>query len=374
MQVRFVAALQTVEAQQWNRMAVGIPCLQHAFLTALETSACVTKETGWQPWHALVEDAGEVVAAMPLYIKGHSQGEHVFDQQWAEAYDRHDVDYYPKLLTAIPFTPAQGPRLLGDAKLASTIIETVKQQVSTLGLSSWHVLFAEQQEAAHWHSAGFLHRQDCQYHWFNRGYDSFEHYLSFFTAKKRKNLKRERRRVTEQAISIERLSGDAIEEQHWRCFYPLYADTYLKRGRRPYLNQDLFKQWCTQLRDQLLLVLAYHNGVAMAGALYLFDDKTLYGRYWGAHYDVDSLHFECCYYQGIEFCIENGLQRFDPGAQGEHKIARGFEPVLTDSYHWIESKPFRTAIADYVQHERQAVAEYQQAARQQLPFKNGFDQ
>lgn len=378
MRTRFIENITSIDAAQWDAVTGGdYPFLQHAFLSALEQSGSVGSASGWRPHHLLVEDdaGNQLLAVLPLYVKSHSYGEYVFDWQWADAYRRNGLDYYPKLVAAIPFTPATGPRLVCRAGERNELIACVKaalgeKSVET-GASGWHCLFPLEDELPLWQAADSDVRLGCQFHWRNTGYVSFEDFLATFTSRKRKEVKRERRLVAENGIRIERLTGDRITPQHWETFYRFYQLTYLKRsGHGGYLTQDFFKRLHDTMREKMLLVLAYENDVAIAGALNFFSSTTLYGRYWGALKEVPALHFETCYYQGIEFCIEHGLQVFDPGAQGEHKIARGFTPVLTYSVHSIDHPQFRQAIGEFLVRERESVKAYQQSCMSALPFRH----
>ena len=376
MRTRFIESILLIDAVQWNAVAgVDYPFLQHAFLAALEMSGSVCARSGWQPQHLLVEDdSGYLLAILPLYLKSHSYGEYVFDWEWAEAYRRHNLDYFPKLLSAIPFTPATGPRLafrdVDAHSLIAVVADALEKQSHMLGASGWHCLFPPPSEDALWQTTDAQLRLGCQFHWKNYQFNTFDDFLALFTSRKRKELKRERRIVAESGIQLQRLTGHAITLEHWQQFYRFYQMTYLKRsGHGGYLTQEFFNQLHNSFRHQLLLVMAYDGDMAIAGALIFFSSTTLYGRYWGAVRDVPGLHFEACYYQGIEFCIERQLQFFDPGAQGEHKITRGFEPVLTHSYHRIHHPEFRQAIGDFLQREQGAVKQYQQACAECLPFK-----
>ncbi len=376
MQYRFISGMDAITADDWHAVTGNdYPFLRHEFLHALENSGSACAARGWQPQHLLVEDNGKLIAVLPLYIKQHSMGEYVFDQSWARAYQRHGLDYYPKLLSAIPFTPASGPRLshleCDTSQLLQTVSQALQQKCTEIGASGWHVLFPESQSLPEWEQTDSDLRLGCQFHWFNDGYTSFDSFLETFTSRKRKELKRERRKLSEQGVRLERLCGESITQQHWQQFYRFYQLTNLKyNGHHGYLTASFFDQLYTRMRDCLLLVIAYDaNNNAIAGALNFFSSDSLYGRYWGCTQDVEYLHFETCYYQGIEFCIERGLSRFDPGAQGEHKIARGFEPVLTYSHHWLAHPDFRAAIQDFLQEEAAAVHQYRDNAAQALPFK-----
>ena len=376
MEVQQIQSMAQVDAADWNRLAGNAyPFMRHEFLSALEHSGSVCEHTGWSPAHLLVLDGDQLVAAMPLYLKSHSWGEYVFDQQWAEAYRQQGIDYYPKWLTAIPLTPCQGSRIVMQAavdplEVMRLLFNTIKQLSEPLGISSWHCLFPEQQQAEQLRALGFSLREGVQFHWFNRGYRDFNDFLLTLNAGKRKMLKRERRRVSEQGISLQRIAGKDVSEKQWQQFFQFYTLTYLKRQSQPYLNLAFFQQIAATMGEQLLLVLAVKDDETIAAALSFIGDDTLYGRYWGCDEDYDSLHFETCYYQGLDYCIEQGLKRFDSGAQGEHKIARGFEPVTTYSAHWIKDARFATAIAHFLVREQQAVQHYKQDAASYLPFKH----
>jgi len=346
------------------------PTVSEAFLGAMESSASAARDTGWQPLHLLSEGR----AAVPLYAKGHSYGEYVFDQGWARAAQQAGIRYYPKLLTAVPFTPATGPRLLApqgaDLKpLAQEAFEAVRELAARAGLSSWHVLFAREEEVSAWQSAGLLHRLGCQYHWFDRGYGDFDGFLGHFRQSRRKNLKRERRIVADQGVTLQTLEGTQLEPHHWDVFRECYRATYEKRsGHAGYLNDAFFEAIARDMPESIVMTLAVYDGQYVAAALCLKSADTLYGRYWGALAEFDNLHFEACYYQGIEYCLAHGLTRFDPGAQGEHKIPRGFEPVLTHSFHWLSDPRLSHAVKDFLKYERREIREYAQEARSLLPF------
>ncbi len=380
MRFRFLDSIAGIAADEWNAVAgTDYPFLRHEFLLALETSGSVCAARGWQPVHLLVEDGRALIAVLPLYIKAHPFGEYVFDRSWAEAYQRHGLNYYPKLVSAIPFTPASGPRLAfiecSTAMLMQTIARALQEKCTEIGASGWHVLFPEEPALPLWRQAGSHVRLGCQFHWFNDRYKTFDDFLATFTARKRKELKRERRKVIEQGVRLQRFTGAEITEEIWQEFYRFYQLTNLKyNGHAGYLTADFFVQLHRLMTRQMLLVMAYRQDgdteTAIAGALNFFSADTLYGRYWGTVRDVECLHFEACYYQGIEFCIERGLQRFDPGAQGEHKIARGFRPILTYSQHWIARPDFSTAIQQFLDEEGAAIKQYRQQACAALPFNN----
>jgi len=372
---RFVDSIEAVAAADWDAvLASDYPFLKHAFLAALESSGAATRESGWQPRHLLIERDGALIGHMPLYLKYHSYGEYVFDWSWADAWHRNGLEYYPKLLSAIPFTPATGPRLsllphCDTAELREVAGRFLCEQAAE-SASSLHVLFTRMDEDGHWRQAGLSRRLAPQYHWFNRDYQSFDDFLATFSSRKRKSLRRERRLVAEAGVTLRRIEGPDISAGHWQHFYHCYQMTYAKRsGHGGYLNQTFFASLGKTMPDHLLMVLAERDGEPIACALNFHDGETLYGRYWGCLREVECLHFEACYYQGIEYCIERGLRRFDPGAQGEHKIQRGFEPVETRSRHWIVDPRFRAAVDRFLQDERPAIERYLHDARQLLPFK-----
>lgn len=375
MEIHLSQQIDEIDSQQWNGLVGSrYPFMRHQFLHALEASGAVSAATGWQPLHLTLWEQGALTGLMPLYLKSNSYGEYVFDWSWADAYRRHGLDYYPKLVTAIPFTPATGPRLLLDEgvatedaiRLISSTLETLAAQFDA---SSWHGLFFEQAQLPHWLEQGYLLRKGCQFHWRNQGFRDFADFLDSFNSRKRKSVRRERRLVEEQGLTLERLCGSEVSEALWRRFYACYQSTYRQRGQRGYLDLDFFLRLAQSMGESLLLVVARRGQEVVAAALSLHDDDTLYGRYWGAIEMHDQLHFEACYYQGIEFCIERGLNRFDPGTQGEHKIQRGFAPVETCSLHWIRDRRFRQAIADFVADEAVSIDHYRQQAATLLPFR-----
>lgn len=378
--IKTISSISEVDTHVWNNIAdTGYPFLKWEFLHALEASQSVCANTGWQPQHILVFHQSELVALMPMYLKSHSQGEYVFDHSWANAYQRHGLKYYPKLITAIPFTPCQGPRLcfhadleqfqIKEAQIFSDILEFISSLAQQHNISSWHCLFPEKKALLNFDSDTLLVREGVQFQWFNKSFENFDAFLETFTSKHRKNLKRERRRVKEQGINISRLQGGEITNEYWETFFRFYQATYWKRGMPEYLNLAFFLKLAESMPDNILLVLAEKNGEILAGAMSIIGKDTLYGRYWGCLAEYDNLHFELCYYQGLEFCIENKLQCFNSGAQGEHKITRGFEPVFTYSLHWIAHQGFRKAISDFIKEENTYIQSYQHSTEEFLPFK-----
>ncbi len=374
----FVTSLRDVNAAEWNAVAgTDYPFLRHEFLHGLETTGCAAAESGWQPCHLVLREGGAVVALMPLYLKSHSYGEYVFDWSWAEAWQRSGLSYYPKLLTAIPFTPAVGPRLrcapgLEPVQVWPLALEAVQQLARRQEISSWHLLFPEPEVSGQLLQQGIHRRCATQFHWFNRGYRDFDDFLAGFTSRKRKSLRRERRRVAEQGLEMRTLVGADIGSRDWELFHRFYQLTYAKRsGHGGYLNREFFTGALPALGDQVVMVQAARRGEVVAAALYFRSPDTLYGRYWGCLGEFDCLHFETCYYQGIEFCIEQGLQRFDPGAQGEHKIQRGFEPVKTYSSHWIADPRLADAVGEFTRREARHTDTYMTEAESLLPFRRG---
>lgn len=314
------------------------------------------------------------MALMPLYLKTHSRGEYVFDFQWAQAYQQTGKSYYPKWLTAIPFTPCQGPRLVvkagaEEAALAQLAFEVIRTTAEENAISSWHYLFPEPEQIGIWRDLGMLVREGVQFQWHNKSYRDFDDFLQSFNAGKRKMIKRERRKVLEQGIEMLRLSGRDLNEAQWAAFFEFYTMTYLKNGHSPYLTLEFFLELAQTMGDSLLVIFAVKDGKYVGAALSIIGEDTLYGRYWGCYEDYNALHFEACYYQGLDYCIEHKLARFDSGAQGEHKIARGFEPVTTYSAHWLGDSGFANAVEHFLSRERKSIALYKADAASYLPYK-----
>lgn len=373
-------SLSEISAASWNSCAYNEqthhnPFLSHQFLSALEDSGCTTADTGWQPQHVVIRDAeSKVVGIMPLYLKSHSYGEYVFDHAWANAYQNAGGRYYPKLQSAIPFTPVTGPRIAvhPDAQKNEVQQEIVAAAVSlaeTFNVSSLHVTFTEQQNCQFLEEYGFLKRQDQQFHWLNQGYRSFEDFLRALSSRKRKNIRKERIQAVAHDIEIEILTGQDITEDHWDNYFAFYLDTSNRKWGRPYLNRLFFSLLGERLSDRLVLIMCKRQGRYIAGALNLQSDDCLYGRYWGAIEDHRYLHFEICYYQAIEYAIHQGLKKVEAGAQGEHKLARGYLPTTTYSAHWIRNEAFRQAISDYLEQERAAVSQDQEILTSFAPFR-----
>lgn len=375
MRARTVASIGDVSAAQWNRLEIGgNPFLRHEFLAALEQTGCVGSASGWRPQHLIVEADGALAGALPLYEKNHSWGEFVFDWSWARAYHQAGLSYYPKLVSMVPFSPIPGPRLLtrsgeDGAAVRTKLIEALVEHAKTGACSSIHVLFTTAEELALFVQAGFLPRHDCQFHWHNRGYRTFQDFIARFRADKRKKALRERRRIQEAGVRFRTLHGDELDPALWRTVFAFSEHTFESRGHEHYLSAEFFVRISELLPKAVMVKLATYRDRPIAAAIFLRSDDTLYGRYWGAAAEFHSLHFETCYYQGIEYCIENGLQHFEPGTQGEHKVPRGFEPAYTWSAHWISDPRFRRAIDQYLREERMAVDQYMASVGEHTPFR-----
>jgi predicted N-acyltransferase len=368
---RLAEGVARFEAADWDRCAgTGNPFLSHAFLSALEESGSATARTGWQPMPVAIDGAdGRPAAVMPAYAKSHSQGEYVFDHAWAQAYERAGGEYYPKLQIAVPFTPVPGRRLLAaDPGLAPALIAAAEAVVRQNGLSSAHATFIAPEEVPLFERAGWLIRIDSQFHWHNEGYESFEDFLATLSSRKRKAIRKERAAAVE-GLTVEHVTGAAIEERHWDHFWRFYQDTGSRKWGRPYLTRRFFSLLGERLADKVLLIFALRGGVPIAGALNLIGADTLYGRYWGCTQEVPHLHFELCYYQAIDAAIERGLKRVEAGAQGGHKLSRGYRPVPTYSAHHLADPRLHAAVADYLEAERRAVVHEIQALEEMTPFR-----
>ena len=373
---RIVTDFATLDERAWAKLDHNDnPFVSHAFLNALEASGSVTPETGWQPHHLCLFENGQLVACAPSYLKSHSHGEFVFDWSWADAYHRHGRNYYPKLLTAVPYSPVPGPRLLvqkdhPSAKaLQDGLVELALSECDTLELSSWHCNFTPELAVAPKQAQQLLPRCDWQFHWFNDGYGSFEDFLARLRSKKRKNIRRDRRLVEEEGIRFVRKTGEQLDDEDLDFIFNCYRTTFLEHGNHPALNRSFFAQLAELLKSGLLAVLAYREEQALAMSLYLVGGGRLFGRYWGCMEHLPGLHFETAYHQGIEFCIDQGLDVFEPGAQGEHKLSRGFTPVQTRSYHYVRDPVFREAISRYLEQERAWMKDYRHELSGRTPFR-----
>ncbi|MCV6546434.1 MAG: GNAT family N-acetyltransferase [Cohaesibacter sp.] len=357
--------------------AADNPFLTYAFLSALEESGCVSEQSGWLPHHLVLKDEKDtILACLPLYLKAHSQGEYVFDHGWADAYERAGGRYYPKLQSSLPFTPVTAPKLLTRRELnpdmaTKAFASGLKQVCERYHISSVHLTFLPQTEKSRWEKQDFLIRRDRQFHWINQDYDSFDDFLTDLASRKRKAIKKERRQAQNHGLTIIKKRGDEISEQDWDSFFAFYMDTGARKWGRPYLTRAFFAMLSERMSDNLLLFIAKNGENPVAGALNFIGKDTLYGRYWGAIGDYPSLHFELCYHQAIEWAIEHGYKSVEAGAQGEHKLARGYIPQTTWSCHWIDNPSFRQAVEDYLQAERREAAAEQDFLTDLAPFKKG---
>lgn len=378
---RTLTSIDEVSRADWNGLLPAKdskdyhPFTDWDFLNALEISSSVGENSGWIPCHLWIEDeAGKPQACAPLYIKTHSMGEYVFDHAWADASERAGLSYYPKLQCAIPFTPAQGPRLIAKTPEAqSALAQAMKNLCEQFNMSGVHVTFADNALQNTLVSHGFLARTDRQFHFINRGYENFDAFLDTLTSRKRKKIKSERRRACEH-ITIKRLRGDDIKDEHWDAFFTFYLNTSERKWGQAYLTRGFFKSIHENFRDQILLMIAYEGDIPIAGALNFIGGDVLYGRHWGAGKHIPFLHFELCYYQAIEAGIEMGLSRVEAGAQGEHKLARGYEPVTTHSAHYLTHPGLRDAVDNFLTHERRAVDRNIKILDSYTPFKKETDE
>ena len=381
MKIVFTDNIASISADDWDRLAGDSnPFIQHDFLNALEQHDCLNN-WGWQPQHCLLFDDDILIGACPAYIKDNSYGEFVFDWAWADAYQRNGMEYYPKLVTTIPFTPAQGPRLLASQHHVDSAGRTIDSSTIKQGLvnaliasaeknnlSSAHFLFCEQEDIQLLQQTDLMLRFDYQFHWHNHNYSCFDDFLSSLTSKRRKSIKRERRKVAQENIQTEIIAGDDLDDEQWQLLYAFYRVTFMKKSGAPTLTLNFFKA----VSHKLLAVFAYHENRTVAAAICFRGKDKLYGRHWGCSDNYNNLHFEVCYYTGIEYCITEKLQVFEPGAQGEHKIWRGFLPTKTQSAHWVANPEFRAAIGDFLQHEAAAMQKHGELLQASSPFKQAI--
>lgn len=367
--VRVVTTIADLPAGAWNALAGDSPFVQHAFLHALETTGCIGAPIGWEPVHLALFRGNRLDAAMPLYVKRHSWGEFVFDWSWADAYRRHGLNYYPKLVCCAPFSPVPGPRLLAktDADRA-TLIDAALTLTRDLNCSSFHILFPSEADHAALNAASLLHRSGFQFHWFNQGYANFDDFLAALSHDKRKKIKQERKKLANLGVSFRWIEGRDSTDADWAFFYRCYADTYARHRSEPHLNPDFFRQLRETMPDNVVLIVADRNGKPTACAFCMKDGERLYGRHWGTLEYLPGLHFETCYQQGIEYAIVHGLKVFEGGAQGEHKLARGLVPTATHSWHWLEHPQFRDAVDRFLERETEAIAHYMDEL--EGPFRN----
>ncbi len=367
---RFHSRLDEIDAIRWNALLPDDnPFLDHAFLSGLEQHGCLDSAHGWTPHHLGLYESGRLVAAAPVYLKGNSHGEFVFDWSWAHAYARHGLDYYPKLLCAVPYSPVTGTRLLGDPALHANLIDAMRAECDRLGLSSAHANFCTDTDATAFSERDeWLARFDWQFHWKNAGWRDFDDFLDSLKPKKRKNIRQERVHVQRAGVHCEIRHGDEIDAATWRCIHDFYAATFDEKGNYPALTLEFFRHLGNAMPRNVLAVLCRRGGDMIAMALLMRSRATLYGRYWGCTEIVPGLHFEACYYQGIDYCLRHGLQRFEPGAQGEHKLARGFLPAMTRSFHYLADTRFRAAVADALAHEAAALHAYRDELLLHSPY------
>ena len=366
-----VRQLDNIEAAQWNALAGDHPLVSHEFLLALDQAGCAIADRGWAPHYLLMHRKGVLAGAAPLYLKSHSRGEYVFDAAWARAFEQQGLAYYPKLLGAIPFTPVPGPRLLaGDhadrVRLALHLIDLTRQN----GLSSLHILFPAPADRAALREAGFMFRESVQFHWFNRGYASFDDFLGSLNQQKRKKIKQDKKKVIQAGVHFRWLQGAQIDDGALSFFFECYGRTYLEHGNAPYLNYDFFARLRRSMAGNLVLIVAEQHGAPVAAALSVRGPHALYGRYWGSTRFIPGLHFETCYLQAIEFCIDQGIAVFEGGAQGEHKLSRGMVPVKTCSAHWVGDSRYAQAIAEFLERETRAVDHYVDELNEHSPFRH----
>ncbi len=371
--IQVVDSLASIPASDWDALAGNHPLLSHAFLHALHESGCASAETGWAPCHLTLWRDSRLAAAMPLYLKSHSYGEYVFDWAWADAYQRHGLRYYPKLLNAVPFTPVTGPRLLATNEAdQGALLDAALEYARDTGVSSLHCLFPAAPEVAAFESAGLMLRASVQFHWCNEGFGDFEDFLARMNHDKRKKIRQERRKVRDAGIEFRCLRGGEASHADWRFFVECYNRTYRAHHSSPYLNLDFFLRLAQTMPERLLLILGYRDGLPVASAFNIIGDETLYGRYWGTKEFHSGLHFETCYYQAIEFCIAEKMDSFEGGAQGEHKLARGLLPQRTVSAHWLAHPEFAEAVTRFLRKEASGIEHYVDELSEHSPFKQAY--
>ena len=374
LKVDLADSVTSLDRQSWDALVGGMPLLSHAFLSALEESKSIGNGTGWQSCPMLVFDDEALVGGLPLYVKSHSYGEYVFDWAWAEAYEKNGLNYYPKLIAAIPFSPITSQRLLvasvnNASQIQSLMVETLEEITRSNQFSGAHVLFPNEDSAKVLSEANWLQRHGVQFQWKNESFEKFEGFLSQLTQEKRKKIRQERKKVVNSGVVCHRVKGPDISEAQWEFFYQCYCNTYREHRSTPYLSREFFERIAQTMPQHILLVMAYKDGAPIASALNFYDQNTLYGRYWGCLDYVPNLHFELCYYQAQEFCIAENIQYFEGGAQGEHKLARGFKPKATCSFHHIAHPQFAKAIEDFVMSEAHGIAKYTNELEDRAPFK-----
>ena len=373
-ELKFIENFSKIDEDEFNGILKenDSPFIKYPFLRALEESNSVCEISGWKPSHLIQLENSKLKGFMPLYLKDNSQGEFVFDHSWSYALNRTGRKYYPKLLTAIPFTPCESRKIISEEK-SGELIDFTKDYMDKSDIESWHILYPDKKLTNTLNTNDFIERSGYKFVWNNKGYKTFEDYLKVFRSRQRKNIKNERKKISDYGINFKVKDAKSLCEKDWETFYKFYKNTYEQRLQRPYLNKKFF-DLINANKEHLkpVIFFAHIDKEIIAGSLCYRDNECLYGRHWGTKYDIDSLHFECCYYQGIEYCIKNNLKKFDPGVQGEHKIRRGFEPTQTNSYHFILKEDFRNAIADFCNREKEEIKNYLDACKRYTPFNKEY--
>ncbi|MEY3616590.1 MAG: hypothetical protein RLZZ10_87 [Pseudomonadota bacterium] len=368
--LEFQSSFKNINQKEWNDLTKSNPFLRLEFFQSLEASKSIGEGTGWQPFPAIVIDQGSLVGASPIFLKEHSYGEYVFDWSWAEAYQKYGKNYYPKIASCIPFTPATGPRIFGlDLSIKKNIVVQIEELAYENKMSSSHILFCNESEKDIFGDPKWMLREGVQFKWFNKNYNNFAEFLSQLSHDKRKKIKQERKKIHDLGLKIKKIKGPEISESDLDFFYACYCNTYQDHHSHPYLTRIFFSLIKESMPENLLLILAYEGDLAVAASFFIYDDKNLYGRYWGSKSFYPGLHFELSYYQGQEFCIENGIVSFEGGAQGEHKLARGFEPFNTFSFHRIFDEKFELAIKDFLRREKTGIDQYTNELNERAPYK-----
>ena len=372
--IEFQSSFKNINQREWNDLTKSNPFLKLEFFQSLEASNSIGESTGWYPFPAIVTHEGRIIGASPIFLKQHSYGEYVFDWSWAEAYQKYGESYYPKIVSCIPFTPVSGPRVFGsDASIKKNIVEQIEELAYGNKMSSSHILFCGESEADIYQDTKWMPREGVQFKWLNKNYKNFEEFLSQLSHDKRKKIKQERKKIQDLGLKIKKVKGTEIIESDLDFFYTCYCNTYQEHHSNPYLTRNFFSLIRESMPENILLILAYEGDIAIAGSFFIYDDKNLYGRYWGSKSFYPGLHFELSYYQGQEFCIENGIAVFEGGAQGEHKLARGFEPFNTFSYHRIFDEKFEHAIKDFLRREKNGIDKYTNELNERAPYKTNFN-
>jgi len=372
--IEFQSSFKGINQKEWNDLTKSNPFLKLEFFQSLEASNSIGESTGWHPFPAIITHEGRIIGASPIFLKQHSYGEYVFDWSWAEAYQKYGESYYPKIVSCIPFTPVSGPRVFGlDASIKKNIVTQIEELAYGNKISSSHILFCDESEADIYQDTKWMRREGVQFKWLNKNYKNFEEFLSQLSHDKRKKIKQERKKIEGLGLKIKKIKGPEIIEADLDFFYACYCNTYQEHHSNPYLTRNFFSLIRESMSENVLLILAYEGDIPVAGSFFIYDDKNLYGRYWGSKSFYPGLHFELSYYQGQEFCIENGMLVFEGGAQGEHKLARGFEPFNTFSYHRIFDEKFEHAIKDFLRREKSGIDQYTNELNERAPYKTDLN-